>query len=210
MQLHYHPYACSLAPLIAARHAGLDLDLVFVDIMTEPHRLADGAAYTTLNVKDYVPALVRDDGTMLTELAVILQYLGDLTPDSGLVPAGGTEERLRQNEWLNFIATELHKFFSPCLFHPEVGAAAQDFARGKIAKRFAHIDVQLGRTEYVTGPTFSAADAYLFVMVNWAPGAAVSLEPYSNLRAWFDRMKATPAVREALRLHSRMPAAAAA
>lgn len=210
MKLYYNPYGCSLAVVIAALEIGIELELEWVDIVSEPHRLADGSAYRTINPKDYVPALVRDDDTLLTEVAVIVQYLGDLAPASGLVPAPGTEERVRQQEWLNFLSSELHKFFSPWLFHEEVGGTAQAYAREKIASRFALVDTQLSGSQYLLGEKPTAADAYLFVMVNWSAFAKVPLEPHPRLRAWFERMKARPAVKEALRLHSRQPTVAAA
>ena len=210
MKLYYNPYGCSLAVVIAAAEAGITLDLEWVDILADPHRLADGTGYSGINPKNYVPLLQRDDNTLLTEVAVILQYLADSAPDSGLAPAPGTEARLRLQEWLNFLSSELHKFFSPWLFHPEVGEIAQTYAREKIAARFAIIDGALARTDFVASDSFTAADAYLFVMVNWSDFAKVPLEPYPHLRGWFARMKARPAVKEALRLHSRQPATAAA
>ena len=210
MKLYYNPYGCSLAVLIAAAEAGITLDLEWVDILNDPHRLMDGSDYSGINPKNYVPLLQRDDGSTLTEVAVILQYLADSVPEPGLAPAPGTEARLRLQEWLNFLSSELHKFFSPWLFHPEVGELAQAYAREKIASRFAIVDGALARTDFVAGETFTAADAYLFVMVNWSDFANVPLGAYPHLRAWFDRMKARPAVKEAVRLHSRQPAAAAA
>lgn len=210
MKLYYNPYGCSLAVVIAACEAGIELELEWVDILTEPHELADGSVYRSINAKDYVPALVRDDNTLLTEVAVILQYLGDLAPASRLVPEPGTEERVRQQEWLNFLSSELHKFFSPWLFHEEVGEIAQAYAREKIATRFALVDRQLSGSQYLLGEKLTAADAYLFVMANWSAFAKVTLEPHPRLRAWFERMNARPAVKEALRLHSRQPAVAAA
>lgn len=210
MKLYYNPYGCSLAAVIAALEAGIELDLVWVDILKDPHLLADGRDYAGIAPKNYVPALVRDDGSMLTEVAVILQYLADLAPASGLAAAAETEERLRQQEWLNFLASELHKFFSPWLFHDEVGETAQAYARRKIAERFAVVEARLGHGDYLFGAALSAADAYLFVMVNWCGFARVQLEPFPRLRAWFERMRARPAVVRALKLHGRQPEAAAA
>lgn len=210
MKLYYNPYGCSLSVMIAAVEAGIGLELEWVDILTDPHRLSDGSDYAAVNPKNYVPALRLDDGSLLTEVAVILQFLGDLAPNAGLVAAAGTKERLRQQEWLNFLSSELHKFFSPWLFHEEVGEAAQAYAREKIAARFALVDAQLATGPYILGPSLTAADAYLFVMVNWAAFAKVPLDACPHLRAWFERMKARPGVKEALRLHARQPAAVAA
>jgi glutathione S-transferase len=209
MKLYYNPYGCSLAVTIAAAEAKVPLDLVFVDILSDPHTLADGSDYSLINPRNYVPLLELDDGEEISEVAAIVQYLADLVPDAGLAPAAGTAGRVKLQEWLTFLGTELHKFYSPWLFHPEVGEIAQDYARAKIAGRYALIDNYLGDRDYLLG-SFTVADAYLFVMVNWAAFAKTPLEAFPNLRAWFERMKARPAVKEALRLHSRMPAAKAA
>jgi len=203
MQLYYHPYGCSLAPAIAAAEAGIALDLVYVDIIGEPHRLADGTLYSQINTRNYVPLLGLDDGTEVSEAGIILQYLADLEPAAGLAPANGTTERRELNHWLTFLGTELHKSYSPWLFHPEVGATAQAYARDLVARQHA------GRT-WLLGETFSVADAYLFVMVNWAAAAKTPLADFPNIRAWFERMKARPQVRAAIKQHSVTPDAEAA
>lgn len=210
MQLYYHPYGCSLAPAIVAAEAGIALDFVHVDIFGAPHTLADGSDYLEVNARNYVPLLVRDDGTEVSEVAIILKTLADLNPAAGLAPAAGTPERLELDQWLNFIATELHKSYSPWLFHPEVGEAAQHYAKDLVARRYALVEKQLDGRTWLLGETFTVADAYLFVMVNWAAAAGTPLDAFPLLRAWFERMKARPHVREAIRQHSRGPVAQAA
>jgi glutathione S-transferase len=209
MQLYYHPYGCSLAPAIAAAEAGIALDLVYVDIIGEPHRLADGTLYSQINTRNYVPLLGLDDGTEVSEAGIILQYLADLEPAAGLAPAHGTTERRELNQWLTFLGTELHKTYSPWLFHPEVGEVAQAYARRRVAARYAIVERQLVGRTWLLGETFSVADAYLFVMVNWAASAKTPLADFPNIRAWFERMKARPQVRAAIKQHSVTPAEAA-
>lgn len=210
MQLYYHPYGCSLAPAIAAAEAGVDLDLVYVDIVGEPHRLADRTLYAEINARNYVPLLGLDDGTEVSEVGIILRYLADLNPATGLAPAVGTTERRELEQWLTFLGTELHKTYSPWLFHPEVGELAQDYARKRVAARYAIVEKQLEGRAWLLGEQFSVADAYLFVMVNWAAAAQTPLADFPNIRAWFERMKARPQVRAAIKLHSASPAAVAA
>ncbi|MBN9317956.1 MAG: glutathione S-transferase C-terminal domain-containing protein [Devosia sp.] len=210
MQLYYHPYACSLAPAIVAAEAGIALDLVHVDILGAPHRLGDGTDYRDVNTRNYVPLLVRDDGSEVSEAGIILKVLADLNPTSGLAPAVGSPERLLLEQWLTFLGTELHKSYSPWLFHPEVGATAQAYARDLVARRYAIVEAQLDGRTWLLGETFSVADAYLFVMVNWAAAAGTPLDGFPLIRAWFERMKARPKVREAIRNHSASPAAKAA
>lgn len=201
MKLYFNPYACSLAVLIVAREARIDLDLIEVDILKDPHTLADGSNYAAVSAKNYVPALIAANGELLTEVSVILQYLADLRPEWDLAPTAGRWSALRLQETLNFIATELHKFYSPWLFHAEVGLVAQDYARSKIASRYVLIEEQLKGRDYLMGE-FSVADAYLFVMVGWTAFAKTPLDAFPNIRAWFERMNARPAVREALHLHA--------
>jgi len=210
MQLYYHPYGCSLAPAIAAAEAGIALDLIYVDIIGEPHRLADGTLYSQINTRNYVPLLGLDDGTEVSEAGIILQYLADLEPAAGLAPANGTTERRELNQWLTFLGTELHKTYSPWLFHPEVGEVAQAYARRRVAARYAIVEQQLVGRTWLLGETFSVADAYLFVMVNWAAAAKTPLADFPNIRAWFERMKARPQVRAAIKQHSVTPEAEAA
>jgi glutathione S-transferase len=200
VKLYYATGTCSLSPHIVALEAGVPLDLERVDIGKTPHSTETGADYAAVNANGYVPALALDDGTVLTEGAVIAQYLADLKPESGLVPPAGTAARYRQQSWLNFIASELHKLYSPWLFHPEVGAQAQAAARARIRQRLDVVEAHLAWTEpYLMGDSFTAADAYLFTIVGWSPFTGVDLEPFPHLRAFMDRVGARPKVREAMR-----------
>lgn len=199
MKLYYAPGACSLAPHIVAREAGIALDYERVDLGRSPHTTASGADYTKINPKGYVPALALEDGGVLTEGAAIMQYLADLAPESALAPPAGTAERYRMQEWLSFIASEVHKMFSPWLFHPEYGAPqAEAVARAKIGERFAFIDNQLAATPFLMGETFTAADAYCFTIVGWARLKGIALQPFPNLARYMDCVAARPRVAEAM------------
>lgn len=146
-----------------------------------------------------MPALELDDGSVLTEGAAIVQYLADLKPGAALAPRVGTLERTRLQSWLNFVATELHKMYSPWLFHPEVGTRAQTFARRKIGERLGFVDSRLAaHGPYLMGERFTIADAYLFTIVGWSPAAGVDLSAFPSLRAFMDRVGARPKVREAM------------
>ena len=210
MQLYYHPYGCSLAPAIVAAEAGIALDFVHVDILGAPHTLADGTNYLDINARNYVPLLILDDGTEVSEVAVILKLLADMHPDSQLAPATGTPDRLLLDQWLNFLGTELHKSYSPWLFHPEVGESGQSYARDLVARRYALVEQQLEGRTWLLGDVFTIADAYLFVMVNWAAAAGTPLDGFPLIRSWFDRMKGRPLVRAAISQHARSQATKAA
>lgn len=209
MQLYYHPYGCSLAPAIVAAEADILLDFVHVDILGAPHALVDGTSYARVNTRDYVPLLVPDDGSEVSETGIIVKVLADLNPAAQLAPAVGSPERLLLDQWLTFLGTELHKSYS-LLFHPEVGEAGHAYARALIARRYALVEAQLEGRTWLLGDTLTVADAYLFVMVNWAAAAGTPLDAFPLIRAWFERMKARPKVREAIRSHSASPAAKAA
>ena len=194
MKLYYAPGACSLAPHIALAESGLPYQLARVDL--RKHTVEDGSDYYEVNPKGYVPTLALDDGTKLTEAAVVLQYIADRRPGS-LAPQAGTIERYKVLEWLNFIATELHKGFGP-LWKPDTPDATKDAARTQLGKRFAIIDEQLGKGAYLTGDAFTIADAYLFVIANWSGMLKVDLAPHRNVGAFTSRVAARAGVQKAL------------
>ena len=196
MKLYYSPGACSLSPHIVAREAGLTVDLVLAS--TKTHQLADGTDYYTINPKGSVPLLELDNGERLTEGPVIVQYLADQAPASKLAPAAGTMARYRLMEWLNFITSELHKGFSP-LFNPAMPEEGKALSRARLADRFKWVDSQLEGKAYLLGDTFTAADAYLFTVTNWAPKVGVDLSALANVGAYMARVGARPAVQAALK-----------
>ena len=195
MQLYFSPGACSLASHITLREAGLNADLKRADTKTK--KLEDGSDYFAVNSKGSVPALRLDNGQILTEGPVILQYLADQKPESNLVPRAGTIERYRVQEWLNFITSEVHKTFSP-LFNPAANDAVKAFAVQNVEKRFDWIDKQLAGKQYLTGDNFTIADAYLFVVANWSNFVGIDLGRWPALKAFQARVAARPKVQEAM------------
>ena len=204
MKLYYSPGACSLAPHIALAEAGLPYTLARVDLAK--HAVDDGRDYTKVNPKGYVPALELDDGSVVTEAGVVLQYIADRVPGT-LAPAFGSVERYRLMEWLNFIATEIHKGFGPLwdAGAPEVTQAA---AREKLAKRFGVVEHALSQHAHLTGSQFTIADAYLFTVVNWADHFKLDLSRFPALRAFMSRVRARSKVQAALREEGLLKAAA--
>lgn len=194
MKLYYAPGACSLAPHIALNEAGLAHDAVKVDLRT--HKLADGTDYATINPKGYVPLLELDDGTRLSEVAVLLQYIADRKPGT-LAPAFGGVERYRLMEWLNFVATEIHKQFGP-LWYPDTPQPTRDKQLALLAKRFGYVDGVLAAQPYLTGDKFTIADAYLFTVVNWSGMLKVDLTPWPALQKFQARVAARPKVHATL------------
>ena len=196
MKLYFTPGACSLAPHIVLREAGFTFDLDKVDIATK--QTARGEDYTKINPKGYVPAIRLDDGQILTEVAVILQYLADQKPESGLAPRPGTMERYRLMEWLNFLASEIHKQFGP-LFNPKVAPDWKTELMNLLSRRFDYLEESLKGKKYLMGDTFTVADAYLFTVSNWAKFVGLDLSPYGNVAAFMARVAERPKVQQALK-----------
>ena len=193
MKLYYAPGACSLAPHIAAREAGIDLELCRVDLRTK--KTEDGDDYSTINPKGYVPALRIDDGDVLTEVPAVLQYLAELKPDSGLVPPAGSRDRYRLQEWLNYLSAEVHKSFVPLFWNgsEEEKQAARERLNGCFEFIEGHLD-----NDYLLGSDFSVADAYLFVLSNWLDRQKMDTSDWPHLRAFQKRVKARAGARQAL------------
>jgi glutathione S-transferase len=195
MKLYFAPGACSLSPHIVLRELGLPFDLVKVDLGAK--RTADGGDYKTINPKGYVPALLTDDGHVLTEGPALVQYLADRKPEAKLAPANGSFARYQLQEWLNFISTEIHKSFS-ALFNPAMPEAAKEVNMAKLKQRFAELDVVLAKQDFLTGAQFSVADAYLYTVLRWAGHFNIDLNQWLALVRFFARVDARPAVQAAV------------
>jgi glutathione S-transferase len=195
MKLYYTPGACSQAPHIALQELGLPYDAVKVDLVK--HTLPDGSDYRAINPKGYVPMLELDDGTRLTEVTAILQYLASLKPGV-LTPAQGSKDWWRLLEWLGFVSTEIHKGFGP-LWNPKTPADMRERTVQALGNRYSLIESTLSRQPYLLGDSFSIADAYLFVVSNWSGLHKVDLGPWPALRQFQARVAARPAVQSTLK-----------
>ena len=194
MKLYYSPGACSLSPHIVASEAGIPLELEKVDL--KDHKTAGGEDYYKINPKGYVPFLKLDDGSTLSEGPAIVQYLADQKPDTKLAPANGSFARYKLNEWLTFINGELHKSFGP-LFSPETPDETKKQLVKTIGERLDYVNKELGDKHFLTGDTFTVADAYLFVILTWAQHMKIELPPH--LHAFFTRVAQRPKVHAAMK-----------
>lgn len=194
MKLYYAPGACSLSPHIVLLETGLPFELETVDLATK--ETEKGEDYYLINTKGAVPALQLDDGAILTEGAVIIQYLADQAPEKGLIPAAGTLERYRVQEWLNFIAMDFQKNFLP-VFRPDF-AASKEAAVKLLQKQCDYLDRQLVGKDWLMGDRFTVADIYLFVITSWLKYARIDIGQWKLLAAWQERVAARPAVQKAL------------
>ena len=199
MKLYYTKGASSLTPNIVACEAGIDLELVKVDLST--HKTEDGRDYYEINPKGYVPALELDNGEILTECETISQYLAEMKPDKHLIPPIGKFARYRVLEWLSFITSELHKTFGP-LFSKNLPEEAKTMLMERLTKRLAYLDTQLADKQFLVGEHFSVADAYCFAVARWSSMIKMDLTPYPHLRDYLEKMGEMPVVQKAMALES--------
>jgi glutathione S-transferase len=203
MKLYYKPGACSLSPHIVANELGFDVEFIKVDL--KDHVTEQGTNFFKINPHGYIPALELDNGEMLFEGTVIIQYLADQKADMNLVPAKGTFERYKLEEMLAFLSTEIHKGFIPLFYAP----SASDYieiARPKLEKRYAWINEHLADKAFLMGDEFTVADTYLFAVTGW--GKAPWLKSYEDtpihfddlqhLQAWYERVKSRAAVQKSI------------
>ena len=195
MKLYYTPGACSLAPHIILREGGFQFELEKVDLGTK--QTETGSDFLAINPKGYVPALVLDDGQLLTETSVVVQYFADQTPRSGLAPVPGSLARYRLQEWLNFIAAELHKGLAQ-LFNPDLPPATQQMVRDTAGKKLAYLNQHLQQNEFLLDSRFSVADSYAFAIVNWKNFFDIDLAPWPHLADYYDRISKRESVQAAL------------
>ena len=196
MKLFLKPGSCSLASHIVLEEIGRPYDTETVDLAKK--LTASGADFWAINPKGYVPALLLDDGDLLTEGPAILQYLADLAPELNLAPANGSKARYQLQSWLTFIGTEVHKNFSP-FFNPAATPEMKELARANLQRRLGYVNDQLAGRDFLMGDTFSVADAYLFTVVGWAKFVQLDLSAWPHLIAFQGRVAARPATQRALK-----------
>jgi len=204
MKLYYSPGACSLSPHIALHEAGLQHELVKVDLRAK--KLENGDDYLKVNPKGQVPALMLDNGDLVTEGPVIVQMIADKAAAKNLAPAGSSPERYKLQEWLTYINGELHKNIGP-LFNPALSDDAKGVFKDRALGKFKYVDGQLAGKDYLMGKQFTVADGYLFVMLTWAERMKFDLSGLSNLKAYQARVAARPAVQAALKMEAQPKAA---
>jgi len=194
MKLYYSPGACSLAPHIAMREAGIPVDLMKVDLKAKQY---DGGDYKQVNSKGYVPAVETPAG-VLTEAPVILQYIADQKPESGLAPKPGDPARYKLQEMLNFITSEMHKGMGN-FFNPAMNDGWRQAVTDRLGVRLDWVAKQLEGKQYIMGDKFTVADAYLFTILNWAGPSKFDMSKWPAITDYQKRVAARPKVQEALK-----------
>jgi glutathione S-transferase len=196
MKLYYARGACSLGPHIVLHEIGAKFEAEAVDLRTK--KTASGTDFAAINPRGYVPALKLDNGDLLTEAAIVLQYLADQKPEAKLLAAPGMLERYHTLAWTHFISTEIHKSFSP-LFAPDTPAEYKEIVKNKLLQRLKYVDEALGKSDYLMGAQYTIPDIYLFVTTNWAGMTGVDITPFSNLLKFRERVAGRPAVQAAMK-----------
>jgi len=195
MKLFYSPGACSLSPHIVLREIGQDFTLERVDLAKK--KTESGKDYLIINPKGQVPALLLDDGNLLTEGVAIVVYLADKSPHANLIAPVGNLSRYQTISWLTYISSELHKSFGP-LLHSDTPEEYQKILRLKLENQFKYLNEILKNKQYLQGNHFTIADAYLFTILRWAFLLKFDLSQYPHLLAYFERIAKRPTVQAAL------------
>ena len=196
MKLYYTKGACSLIVRIIINEIGLKADYESVDLRTK--KTASGMDFLTINSKGSVPALQLDDGEILTENAVILQYLADTAHATQLLPAVGDFKRYRVLEWLNYTATDLHKGIG-LLFNPAITQEMKEKIFFPLIKtKLSYINNHLKENQYLLGNYFTLPDAYLFVVMRWAAYFKIDLNEWTHLVKYLDELKNRKSIQESL------------
>lgn len=194
MKLYYLKGACSLASHITLYESGLPFEAASLDRATRI--TSDGKEFNKLNPKGYVPALLLDNGELITENVAVLQYVADLVPAKKLAPAAGTMERVRLQEWLAFINSEVHKSFSP-LFNPAAPPEAKEYTKINLTRRLDWLESGWGSRSFLMGEQFTVADAYLYTVFGWLKGGGLDADKWPALKRYHERVGTRPAVQQA-------------
>lgn len=199
MKLFYSPNACSLAPHIVLRELGFPFELIKVDL--HQHLTEMGEDFYQLNKKGQVPLLQLDDGALLTEGAVISQFLVDQSSRKDLLAEINAADRYKTLSWMNFIASEIHKAYSS-FFNDSYIEQCKSVYSIILNKHYSWIDEQLNGQKYLTGSNFTIADIYLFVVTRWADFIGLDLKNFMHLASFMQRIAERQTVQDAIAAES--------
>ena len=197
MKLYYASGASSLATHILLVESGLTFSLEKVNLDTKQF---EGGDYKLLNPKAYVPALETENG-LLTECAVILEYIANQATDKTFISKYNTQDFWKQKMWLNYIATECHKnFISPFRTGNWLPNTKESKALvyQRVFPRLKLINDQLAEQNFLINNQFSLVDPYLFVMTNWIRRLDFGFLNLENLERFDLAMRERHAVRQVL------------
>lgn len=195
MKLYYAPGTCSLTPHIILHELNISAELVRVDLTKQS--LADGGDFSKVNSRGQVPVLRLDDGSVLREGSVIVQFLADSNQHHSLLPAPGSAERYPVLEWQNFVATEIHKGYAP-LFNRQLDAAGKATLKEALHNKYQWLNSHLASSTFLSGDDYTVADAYLFVVSRWAAPVELNLSELEHVQRLLHTVGQRPAVQAAM------------
>ena len=196
MKLFISPGACSLAPHIALREIGANFKTVKVDLGTRKTETGDD--FIAVNSTGKVPALMLENGEILTENPAILLYIADQGSQAGLVPREGSSERYQLLSRLSFLGSEFHKAFVP-LFTPGTSEESKAAATVTVKNHLAALEQELAGKDHYAGENYSVADIYLFVLLGWPGHVGIDMAAYPALGTYAGKIAQRPAVGAALK-----------
>lgn len=199
IKFYMTPGSCSTGIHILLEELELPFEAHIVNLPAGDHRKP---AYLAVNPKATIPALVRDDGSALTEFQAIAWWLARAYPKAGLLPDGADGEA-RVIEAMDFVVATLHgqgfaRLFTTDTFTSNAADHEAVKARGReiVEQGFAIMNAALAGRDYVAG-RFSIADAALFYVEFWADKLGIDLPEHCH--AHYRRMRARPVVQRVLR-----------
>ena len=196
MKLYYTKSVCSLAVRIIIHELNISADFESVNLKTKITE--SGASFLTINPKGSVPALQLDNGEILTENAVILQYLADIHLANDLLPPVGDMRRYRTLEWLNFVSTDLHRYCSALFWSVFPEDIKEKAFRSRLKSKLSLVDHHLKDNTFLMGNQMTLGDGYLFVILIWLSMLKMDLAEWPNLANYFLHMKKRPSIQKAL------------
>ncbi|KHA50800.1 glutathione S-transferase family protein [Sulfitobacter geojensis] len=197
LKLYYFPGTISVAVAVTLQEAGLEYDPVKVDFAAAEQTKPD---FLALNPKGRVPALVTDNGTILTETGALLDYIADLKPDAGLVPQDA-EDAAHMRAVMYYLASTMHVAHA----HKMRGSrwadqqSSFDDMTAKVPETMTacaqYVETECLRGAYANGDYLTLADPYLFVVCNWLKGDGVNLSDFPKISAFLSLMESRDSVK---------------
>lgn len=227
MKLYIGNDTCSRAPHLVANELGIKHELVFVDVFTKS--TSNGENFSAINPLLYIPALKLDNDNhdVISEAIVISSYLADQCPESDMLPTPGTLERVKVDQFLVQLTTEIaqkhiplilklmteqgiyfssNKSYISLVVRKLIPGIGTQIHTNRLLRAYQLLDDRLAdKRSYLFGETFTVADAYVWGTF-WNNRSGVNLDPMHNLAAWKARVDARPAAIKTLKEEAEMVA----
>ena len=199
--LYVMPGACSLASHIALVWAGLPYTIARVT-----HESVHCEPFLSINRRGAVPALVLEDGRVITQSLAVLSYIADSAPEAKLgADPRDAVARAELNECLADLVSDVHKAWAPFFAPSRYVADARHFDEAKqvanqqLDQQYQRLNDELGDRNWLLFDRRTVADAYLYVMCSWKDKTPRPLAEFPALSAYKTRLDQDPGI---MRAHS--------